>query len=273
MIYGNPADQAVDDKAIDAFSEAYGEQATALPPVAIVIAAYNEEGAIGPVIEALPAQVCGLATAALVVADGCADGTVKEALTAGAMVCDVPVNRGQGAALRLGYRLAREGGATYIITTDADGQYNPAEMDRVLGPVVAGEADFVTGSRRLGSQETKDVIRRSGVRFFASTISMLTGQKVSDTTFGLRAMRAELTAVVRLEQPQYQASELLIGVIARRYRVLELPATIRQRQVGESKKGHNPLHHLNSEVVNNLFYGARFTRVVLRTWWRERRRG
>ena len=271
MIYGNPADKAVDDKAIEAFGEAYGEQAAALPPVAIVIAAYNEEGAIGPVIEALPAQVCGLATVAIVVADGCADGTVKEALTAGAMVCDVPVNRGQGAALRLGYRLAREGGATYIITTDADGQYNPAEMERVLGPVVAGEADFVTGSRRLGSQETKDVIRRSGVRFFASTISALTGQKISDTTFGLRAMRAEVTDAVRLEQPQYQASELLIGVITHGYKVAEVPATIHRRRVGESKKGQNPLYGLHLPGVNNFFYGVRFARVVYGTWWRERR--
>jgi glycosyl transferase family 2 len=272
MIYGNPADKTVDDQAIAAFNEAYGERAGALPPVAIVIAAYNEEGAIGPVIEALPAEVCGLATTAIVVADGCADGTVKEALAADAMVCDVPVNRGQGAALRLGYRLAREGGASYIITTDADGQYNPAEMDRVLAPVVAGEADFVTGSRRLGSQETKDVIRRSGVRFFAGTISMLTGQKVSDTTFGLRAMRAEVTGAVRLEQPQYQASELLIGVITHGYKVAEVPATIHRRRVGESKKGQNPLYGLHLPGVNNLFYGVRFARVVYGTWWRERQR-
>ena len=99
-----------------------------------MIAAYNEEGGIGPVIEALPATVCGLATAAIVVADGCADGTVAEAAEAGAIVCDVPVNRGQGAALRLGYRIAREGGAQYIVTTDADGQYNPAEMATLLAP-------------------------------------------------------------------------------------------------------------------------------------------
>src|SRR5579872_309751 len=165
--YPNPRDQAVDDAAVAAFAQSYGERATSLAPVAIVIAAYNEAGAIGPVIEALPAEVCGLATATIVVADGCADSTVAEAAEAGAMVADVPVNRGQGAALRLGYRIAREGGAAYIITTDADGQYNPAEMQRVLAPVVAGEADFVTGSRRLGSQETKDMIRRAGVRFFA----------------------------------------------------------------------------------------------------------
>jgi len=272
MSYGNPQDRATDDTAVAAFTGAYGQRATSLPPVAIVIAAYNEEGAIGPVVKALPERVCGLATAAIVVADGCADGTVKEAAAAGAMVCDVPVNRGQGAALRLGYRLARDGGAAYIVTTDADGQYNPAEIETVLAPVVAGEADFVTGSRRLGSQETKDLIRRAGVRFFAGSLSMLTGQKISDTTFGLRAMRAEVTAAVRLEQPQYQASELLIGVISHGYKVAEVPATIHRRRVGESKKGQNPFYRLHLPGVNNLFYGMRFARVVYGTWRRERRR-
>jgi glycosyltransferase involved in cell wall biosynthesis len=272
MIYSNPRDQVVDDAAVAAFTDTYGERAASLPPVAIVIAAYNEEGAIGPVIEALPEQVCGLATAAVIVADGCADGTVKEATTAGAMVADVPVNRGQGAALRLGYRLAREGGAAYIITTDADGQYNPAEMEQVLSPVVAGEADFVTGSRQLGSQETKDFIRRAGSRFFALSLSLLTGQRISDTTFGLRAMRAEVTGAVRLEQPQYQASELLIGVITHGYKVAEVPATIHRRRVGESKKGQNFLYGLHLPGVNNFFYGMRFARVIYGTWWRERQR-
>src|SRR6266581_1717317 len=209
MIYKDPQDQVVDDEAIKVFIDAYGERATSLPPVAIVIAAYNEAGAIGPVIEALPAQVRGLATAAIVVADGCADGTA---------------------------------------------------------------AEVVTGSRRLGSQETKDMIRRTGVRFFAGTISMLTGQKISDTTFGLRAMRAEVTGAVQLSQPQYQASELLIGVITHGYKVAEVPATIHRRRVGESKKGQNPLYRLHLPGVNNLFYGLRFARVAYGTWWRERER-
>ena len=272
MIYSNLQDEVVDDAAVKVFTDAYGERATRLPPVAIVIAAYNESGAIGRVVQTLPAEVCGLATAAVVVADGCADDTAGEAAAAGAMVCDVPVNRGQGAALRLGYRLAREGGASYIVTTDADGQYNPAEMGTVLAPVVAGQAAFVTGSRRLGSQETKDMIRRSGVRFFASTISLLTGQRISDTTFGLRAMRAEVTGVVELSQPQYQASELLIGVITHGYKVAEVPATIHRRRVGESKKGQNPLYKLHIPGVNNFFYGMRFARVAYGTWLRERQR-
>jgi glycosyltransferase involved in cell wall biosynthesis len=267
-----PADEAIDDEVLQLLADSYGSRATDLPPVALVIAAYNEEGGVGPVVAALPRTVCGLPAEVIVVADGCVDSTAKEAHEAGALVADVAVNRGQGAALRLGYRIARDGGARYIVTTDADGQYNPREIESLLAPVIDGRADFVTGSRRMGSEETRDPIRRAGVRFFALLVSALTGQQISDTTFGLRAMRAEVTGAVRLEQPQYQASELLIGVIAHGYQVLELPATIHRRKVGESKKGQNPLSRLNSPTVNNLFYGSRFTRVVLRTWWRERRR-
>ena len=271
MFYCNPADAAIDAEALRTLANGYGKRAAKLPPVSVVIAAYNEEGSVGQVVEGLPETVCGMATEVIVVADGCADATAKEADAAGALVCDVPVNRGQGAALRLGYRIAREGGARYIVTTDADGQYNPLEIESLLAPVVADTADFVTGSRRMGSEETKDPIRRAGVRFFAALVSLLTGQQITDTTFGLRAMRAEVTGAVQLEQPQYQASELLIGVIAHGYRVLEVPATIHRRRVGESKKGQNPFYGLHLPVVNNLFSGLRFSRVVVGTWWRERR--
>ncbi|HEY1668668.1 MAG TPA: glycosyltransferase family 2 protein [Trebonia sp.] len=253
------ADAATDADVLRELADAYGQRVAALPPVALVIAAYNEEGAVGPVVEELPRTVCGLAAEVIVVADGCVDATAKEAAEAGAIVAEVPVNRGQGAALRLGYQIARQGGAAYIVTTDADGQYNPLEIESLLAPVVAGLADFVTGSRRLGGEETSDPIRRAGVRFFALLVSALTGQQVSDTTFGLRAMRAEVTGAVQLEQPQYQASELLIGVITHGYKVLEVPATIHKRAVGASKKGHN------------LIYGLRFMRVVVGTWWREKR--
>jgi glycosyltransferase involved in cell wall biosynthesis len=253
-------DEAIDVAAIEAFTNQYGSRATALPPLTIVIAAFNEQGSIGPVIEALPPVVSDLDVAKIVVSDGSADGTVKEADAAGALVCDVPVNRGQGAALRLGYRLARQGGAKYIVTTDADGQYNPAEIPELLAPILDGQADFVSGSRTQGSEETKDPVRKLGVRVFALTISVLTGQRVTDPSFGLRAMRAEVTGAVSLLQPQYQAAELLIGVIAHGYKVAERPATIHKRKVGQSKKGHNAL------------YGLAFAKVIGGTWWRERRR-
>lgn len=253
-------DEAIDVAAIEAFANQYGARATSLPPLAVVIAAFNEQGAIGPVLEALPPEIAGLEVAKIVVSDGSLDSTVKEADAAGALVCDVPVNRGQGAALRLGYRLAREGGAEYIVTTDADGQYNPAEIPALMGPLLAGEADFVSGSRTQGSEETKDPVRKLGVRVFALTLSMLTGQRVTDPSFGLRAMRAEVTGKVSLQQPQYQSAELLIGVIAHGYKYVELPGTIHTRKVGESKKGHNAM------------YGLYFAKVIGGTWWRERRR-
>jgi hypothetical protein len=81
-----------------------------------------------------------------------------------------------------------------------------------------------------------------------------------------------VTGAVRLEQPQYQASELLIGVITHGYKVAEVPATIHRRRIGESKKGQNPLYGLHLPGVNNLFYGIRFARVIYGTWWRERQR-
>jgi len=260
VFYSSPADAAIDADALATLTNSYGERATKLPPVAVIIAAYNEEGAVGHVVEALPRTVCGLAAEVIVVADGCADATAKEADAAGALVCDVPVNRGQGAALRLGYRIAREGGAQYIVTTDADGQYNPLEIESLLALIIEGKADFVTGSRRMGSEETKDPVRKLGVRVFALTISLLTGQRITDPSFGLRAMRSEVTGAVSLQQPQYQAAELLIGVIAHGYKVAERPATIHKRKVGQSKKGHNAL------------YGLAFAKVIGGTWWRERRR-
>jgi glycosyltransferase involved in cell wall biosynthesis len=194
-----------------------------------------------------------------VVVDGAADDTAGVARAHGAVVCDVPVNRGQGAALRLGYHLAKQRGARYIVTTDADGQYRMEELPLLLAPLLAGEADFVTGSRRLGANESTDRVRRLGTRVFAALVSRLTGHRVTDTSFGFRAMRAEVPVSVTLHQPQYQSAELLVGVLSHGYRVLERPMTMHRRNQGHSKKG------------NNLVYGLRYARVVFGTWWRERK--
>lgn len=251
-------DAAVDDAALEALL-ASDARAPSLPPVVVVMAAYNEEGAIGPVLDGLPSRLCGLSAATVVVVDGASDGTAEEARRHGAIVCDVATRRGQGRALRLGYRIARQGGARYIVTTDADGQYDPADTERVLEPVVSGAADFVAGSRILGQDETTDPLRALGVRVFAAAMTWLTGQRITDPAFGLRAMRAEVTAAIELQQPQYQTAEVLIGVIARGFRATERPATMRLRQASETKKGPN------------LLYGLRFARVIGATWWRERR--
>jgi hypothetical protein len=230
-------------------------------PLAVVIPAYNEEPTVAEVIREIPVEAAGLATETIVVVDGARDATAAEATRAGALVCDVPVNRGQGAALKLGYWLARARGARIIVTIDADGQYEADEIARVVQPILDDRADFVSGSRRLGDELTTDATRHAGVIVFGLLISLLVRHRVTDPACGLRAMTAQVTADVVLEQPQYQASELQISAALHGYRLGEVPTTMRDR--GD--------HATGTKKGGNLGYGVRFARAALRTWARDRR--
>jgi len=249
--------ELITGKALAAFRGDYPDPK--LAPVVVVIAAFDEAASIGAVLDEIPQAIAGLSVSLLVVDDGSTDDTAQLAMRHGALVARLPVNRGHGVALRLGYRIAREAGACYIATLDGDGQWDPADLPAMVSLVAAGEADFVLGSRQLGHSETTDRFRNLGVRFFARLISSLTGTRVTDTSSGLRVMRAELTGAVRQVQPQYQTSELLIGALLMGYRVAEVPTVMRARMAGQSRKGRN------------LAYGVRYARVIVRTWLRERR--
>jgi glycosyltransferase involved in cell wall biosynthesis len=228
-------------------------------PVCVVMAALDEAESVADVVRSVPAEVCGLATECLVVDDGSRDATASQAREAGALVCRLGANLGQGRALRSGYRLATGRGARVIATMDADGQFDARELERLVGPVVAGQADMVQGSRRLGRSETGDRVRAAGVVVFGALVSLLTGARITDPANGFRAFRPEVPARVPLRQPQYQTSELLIGALALGFRVIEAPVTVRVRAAGESKKGAN------------LLYGYRFGRAVVTTWWTFKR--
>jgi glycosyltransferase involved in cell wall biosynthesis len=229
-------------------------------PLAIVIPAYNEEPTVADVVGEIPRTAAGLKTEVIVVVDGAKDATAARAAGAGALVCDVPANRGQGAALRLGYWLARARGARVIATIDADGQYEPEEIARVVQPILDGKADFVSGSRRLGAELTTDRVRHLGVLVFGALISVLVRHRVTDPACGIRAMRSEVTAAVRLEQPQYQASELMISAALHGFRLGEVPTTMRDRGA----------HATATKKGGNFGYGVRFARAALRTWMRDR---
>ena len=230
-------------------------------PLAIVIPAYNEEPTVAEVVGEIPREAAGLKLEVIVVVDGARDATASKAAGAGALVCDVPVNRGQGAALKIGYWLARARGAKVIATIDADGQYEPEELARVVEPILANKADFVSGSRRLGAELTTDRTRHLGVLVFGAMISVLVRHRVTDPACGIRAMRAEVTADVVLEQPQYQASELMISAALHGYRLGEVPTTMRDRGV----------HATGTKKGGNFGYGVRFARAALRTWVRDRK--
>jgi glycosyltransferase involved in cell wall biosynthesis len=229
-------------------------------PLAIVIPAYNEEPTVAEVIAEIPSSAAGLPLEVIVVVDGARDNTALEAVSAGALVCDVPINRGQGAALRLGYWLARARGAQIICTIDADGQYEPSEIAALVQLLLDDRADFVSGSRRLGSELTTDATRHLGVIVFGAILTVLTRHRITDPACGLRAMRAEVTAAVTLEQLQYQASELQISAALNGFRLAEVPTTMRDRGV----------HATGTKKGGNFGYGVRFARAATQTWWRDR---
>jgi glycosyltransferase involved in cell wall biosynthesis len=243
--------------ALRAFAEANPD--LKLQPLVVVIAAFNEADNIGAVLDEVPQQIADVPVSLLVIDDGSTDSTSEVAQRHGALVCTLSANRGHGVALRLGYRISREGGASYIATLDGDGQWDPADLPAMVKILEAEQADFVIGSRELGKTENTDAFRNMGVKFFAMVISALTRTQLSDTSSGLRLMRAELTGTVRQTQPQYQTSELLIGALLQGYRVAEVPTVMRQRLSGESKKGRN------------FAYGLRYARVIAKTYLRERR--
>ena len=235
-------------------------------PIAVVIPAFNEEPTVAAVVRGIPREIGGRAVEVIVVDDGSSDRTAQEAADAGALVCAVPVNRGQGLIFMLGYWLAYKRGATVIATTDADGQYNESELDRVLQPILDGRADFVNGSRRLGTELTTDPVRHAGVIFFGGLITLLLRQRITDPASGIRAFRTVVPLTVKLEQTQYQTSELLIATAMNDFRIMEVPTTMRDRPDGATLTKKGP----------NLLYGLRFARAILTTYWRElkrRRRG
>jgi glycosyltransferase involved in cell wall biosynthesis len=232
-------------------------------PIAVVIPAFNEEPTIAAVVRGIPKTICGLEAEVIVVVDGSADKTAEEARSAGALVCDMPVNRGQGLTLRLSYWLADKRGAKIIATTDADGQYDEGELSRVVQPILDGNADFVNGSRRLGTELTTDSTRHLGVVVFGQILSVLLGQKITDPAAGVRAFRVEVPRAVRLDQPQYQSSEMLIATGMNGFHIVEVATTMRDRPEGATLTKKGP----------NLIYGLRFSQAIMKTYIRERKAG
>jgi glycosyltransferase involved in cell wall biosynthesis len=171
-----------------------------------------------------------------------------------------PVNGGQGSALQTGYLVAERLGVEVVVTLDADGQHVPTEMERLVGPIITDEADFVVGSRRAGSYEREEgadsMARNVGIGIFTRLINVLGGTHVTDVANGYRAIRASRLAEIVFTEDQFHNPELLLGAARAGLRIREVPVTIRVRSAGTSKKG------------GTFRYGYGFLRVILRSWLR-----
>jgi dolichol-phosphate mannosyltransferase len=197
-----------------------------------VIPAYNEAGKIGTLVRRFPD---GIVTQVLVIDDGSDDGTADEARAAGAEVITQPENRGVGAAIRTGIDRALADGYEVVVVMGGDDQDDPGEIPLVLGPVEAGEADFVQGSRRLEGRRTIDMpfFRRITTKGYSAIFRVATGFRSTDATNGFRAFRTEIATDPRVDLHQdwldtYELEPyLLYQAIRCGYRVREAPVTKR----------------------------------------------
>src|SRR5688500_3628506 len=147
-----------------------------------VVPARNEEDAVGRVVGELRAFDASLDV--VVIDDGSSDATGERAAAAGAAVVRLPFNLGIGGAVQTGFKFALEHGYEIVVRLDGDGQHDPHEIPKLLGPLERGEADVVVGSRFAdGNDDYRPAFaRRAGIRWFAGLVSLLTGQHLADTT-------------------------------------------------------------------------------------------
>ena len=224
--------------------------------VVVVLPAHNEEANVGAVLAQMPEKVDGHPVVSLVVDDASEDETARVAREAGALVARLPIRRGGGQAVRVGYELALNLDAAVVASLDADGQHDPNELKLLVEPILRGEFDMVQGSRVLGRYEKESHVRHLGVLMLSRLVSMMTGTRVTDVSNGYRALRSQTLQMLILQQDQFWTSEIIIEALRQRARIKEVPITVRARASGETKK------------PPPFKYGWQFFKVIIKTWLR-----
>ncbi len=201
-----------------------------------IVPALNEERTVGRIIDELRAFDPGLDV--VVVDDGSVDGTAQAARAKGARVLCLPFNLGIGGAVQTGFRFAFENDYDVVVRVDGDGQHDPAQLSRVLEPVLRGEADIAVGSRfaaedAAGYRSSRS--RRIGIRVLAWVVSRIVGQRVTDTTSGFQALNRQGIELFAHDYPHdYPEVEAMVLVFRHRLRLVEVPVEMRERAGGRS---------------------------------------
>lgn len=224
--------------------------------ICIVIPAYNEAETIQTVLHSLPDSIRGYEVEPVVVSDGSVDNTADRADTTSSVAVEHPLNQGQGGALKTGFEIARQGGASIVVTMDADGQHPADELEKLVSPIIDDEADYVMGSRYKGENLTGNgFTRETGIRAFTHLINVLTKSEITDCTNGYRAIRGSSLQKLTLTEERFSAPELIIEARKNGLRLQEIPITIREREAGETKKP-------------KLGYAVGLSRTIFVTWIR-----
>lgn len=199
----------------------------------IIVPAYDEEETIRQVLLELrrAAPECDR----LVVTDGSRDRTPEVVDSLGERRLGLLCNLGYGRALQAGFRYALAAGYDIVVTMDADGQHDPADVPRLTRALRETDADLVIGSRFLGREPLPSSRgRRLGQQAFSLLSSLMVGRRLRDTTSGLRAMRAPACRVLADGTFLDFHTEALVRLALSGYRLTEIPVTMRRRAHGRS---------------------------------------
>ena len=205
----------------------------------VLIPAFNEEKTVGAVVRAVPRKMHGTSRVrVIVVDDGSTDRTAEKALKGGAdAVVSHGVNRGLGRAFKTGIEEALSMGADLIVNMDADGQFNPGDIPKIIRPIIDGKADVVTCSRfKDKSLEPKmPWVKKFGNRFFTKTINFFTKSDFTDTQCGFRAYSREAALRLNLFARFTYTQEALIDLMHKGMRIEEVACKVAGQRKGKSK--------------------------------------
>jgi glycosyltransferase involved in cell wall biosynthesis len=199
-----------------------------------IVPAFNEEQTVARVIEEIRAFDPGFAI--VVVDDGSTDRTAFVAERLGVQVLRLPFNLGIGGAVQTGYQYALHNGYELAVQVDGDGQHNPQEIAGLVRPILDGQADMVVGTRfAAGGGYRGTRLRRVGIHLFAGLVSLMVGQRVSDTTSGFRAVNRKGIRLFAADYPHdYPEVEATVLLARHRLRMVEVPVVMRIRETGRS---------------------------------------
>jgi glycosyltransferase involved in cell wall biosynthesis len=174
--------------------------------VIAVIPAYNEASVIGEVLD----RVRGHVDEIIVVNDGSSDRTGEIASGRGVVVVHHVINRGLGASLGTGFAAAHRRGADVVITLDADGQHDPAEIPKFV-EAINGGADFVVGSRMLTALRGMPLHRKLATFAGNAATYALFGAWVTDSQSGYRALSRHAIEKIDIRTNRMEVSSELIA--------------------------------------------------------------
>ena len=226
---GDPAPEPGERRAAGPFA-----RAAAPAPIVVVLPAHDEAATVAAVVARVPAEVGGHPVEVVVVDDGSTDGTVEEALAAGAKVVSHDRNRGLGAAVRTGISEAMARQAEAVAFLDADGEYDPSELDALLAPILAGRADYVVGSRFRGRIDSMLAHRRAGNLALTALTSLVARRRLSDAQSGFRAIGRDALVHATIVHDYNYAQVLTLALLRKGFRYAEVPISYSRRRRGRS---------------------------------------